>query len=317
VSMPGARPTFLVIGAGKAGTTTFWQLLRQHPQIFMSARKEPHFFSFDNNYAKGTSWYEAHFAEGQGHPQRGEASTSYAARTMFPQAANRIAAYDPALKLIYLVREPLARIESAWQQLRRFGPAPTIRRAGMGAIPDAMWVDSSFNRAVRLQDQALVESTNYRKELAVYQGHFADEQILVLLFEDLKRDPRGVLQRSFEFLGVDPQVVLRDYQAHENVYGHYPVLRPGLRRFWSVARRREVCAALVDRLPSGLSERFSRWFLRVPLDGRVCWDAETRAWVLECLGADLRCFLRDHGYPEDVWDLGYGRASVSPGLEPS
>ncbi len=306
MNQPGAKPTFLVIGAGKAGTTTFWQLLRQHPQIFMSTRKEPHFFSFDKNFARGAAWYEAHFAEGRDHAHRGEASTTYSLRNLFPHAAERIAAYDPTLKLIYLVRDPGERIESAWQQLRRFGPAPGLRAAGMGDVPDAMWVDNSFDRAVRLQSQALVESTNYRKELALYEQHFCREQILVLLFEDLKRDPRAVMGRCFGFLGVDSEVELTDYAAHENVYGHYPVLRPGLRRFWSVARRREVSAALVDRLPQALCERLSRWFLRVPLSGRPRWEPETRSWMLECLGDDLRVFLRAHGYPEDVWDLGDG-----------
>jgi hypothetical protein len=305
----GIRPTFLVIGAAKAGTTSLWRLLRQHPQIFMTARKEPHFFSFDNNYARGPAWYESHFEDGAGFPQRGEATTSYSIRALFPDTAQRVAAYDPSLKLIYIVREPLARIESTWQQLRRFGPAPTVRVSGLGSVPDSIWVDCSFNRAVRLQSDALVESTNYRKELAAYQKHFADEQILVLLCEDLLRDPGAVLRRCFEFLEVDPDIELSDDVPVENTYGSYPVLRPVLRRFWSTERRREASARVVDLLPAGLCERFSRWFLRVKLKQRPSWEPETRDWVLDILRDDLQQFLDEHGYPRDVWSLDqFGRA---------
>jgi hypothetical protein len=297
------KPTFLVIGAAKSGTTTLHRLLGQHPEIFASVRKEPHYFSFDRNFARGPRWYESWFERGAGCRHRGEASTTYTVRKLFPRAAERAASYDRDLRLIYLVRDPLRRIESAWQQLRRFGPAPPIRAAGLGDVPDSMWVDLSFDRAVRRQADVLVESTNYRAELAVWRRWWERERILVLLFEDLQRDPRAVTRRCFEFLGVDAGVELRDYGVHANPYGDYPVPRPVLRKLWSSPRRRRACAAVVDRLPQRLAERLSRKLLRVRLTERPRWEPETRAWVLGRLRGDLQHFLDEHGYPRTSWVL--------------
>ena len=297
------RPTFVVIGAAKCGTTSLCQLLGQHPEVFMTARKELHYFSFDRNFERGPGWYEAWFEGGAAFPQRGEGSASYTARKLFPRTAQRMATYDPGLKLVYIARDPLARIESAWQQGRRMGPASPMRYAGLGDFPDSMWVDNSFDRAVHRQVDVLVETTNYLAELALYRERFPGEQILVLLFEDLARDPRAVTRRCFEFLGVDPEVELADYSVRANAFGSYPVHRDFLRTIWASARLRRWSARAVDHLPRRLCERLSVRFLRVPLSERPRWVPETRAWVLSRLRGDLERFLEQHGYPRDAWTL--------------
>ena len=295
------RPTFLVIGAAKCGTTTLWELLRQHPEVFLTERKELHYFSFDRNHARGPAWYERWF-EGAGDAvARGECSTTYTVRRVFPRAAERIAAYDAGLRLIYLVRDPLPRIESLWRQLLRFGPAPPIRAVGLGNVPDELWVDSSFERAVRRQEAVLVDSTNYRQELEVHRRHFPDERILVLFFEDLRRDPVGVAQRAFRFLEVDPTFAPRVRERPSNPYDAYPVHRPLLRRLWSSRATRAACASALDLLPPRLCERLSVRFLRVPLAERPRWSTATREWVLERLRPDLERFRAEHGAPADGW----------------
>src|SRR3954447_19096874 len=68
-AVPEARglPTFLVIGAMKAGTTSLYEYLRAHPQVFMATPKELHFFPADKQWALGVDWYAAHFdAAGEG-----------------------------------------------------------------------------------------------------------------------------------------------------------------------------------------------------------------------------------------------------------
>ena len=79
-------PTFIVIGAGKAGTTSLWGYLRDHPQVFMSDPKELDFFTVEHNWSKGVGWYEAHFADAGDAVARGEASGSY---TNWPNFAGR------------------------------------------------------------------------------------------------------------------------------------------------------------------------------------------------------------------------------------
>ncbi|MHC4822384.1 MAG: sulfotransferase domain-containing protein [Planctomycetota bacterium] len=296
-------PTFLIIGAAKAGTTSFWHQLRQHPEVFLPDRKEVHFFSFDYNFAQGVDWYHSWFEGSESFAVRGESSTSYSARKIFPDASARISAYDPNLKLIYLVRDPLKRIESAWQQMLRFGPAPGIYLNGLREIPEAMWVDSSFNRAVRLQSDALISSSNYLRELDRYRQGFPDEQIHVVFFEDFIADQQATMHRCFEFLEVDPDLHVPEEDAHLNPYGVYRVLREPLRRFWAVPRRRRISAAIVDRLPRPLCQRFSQMFLRVRLRERPTWDDETRAWALDQLRDDLQVFLERHADGRDLWRL--------------
>ena len=293
------KPTFLVIGAAKAGTSTLVHQLRQHPEIFMSPKKELHFFSFDPTYAKGVQWYESWFQDCAGRRHVGEASTSYTVRKVFPHAAERMAAYAPDLRLIYIVRHPLERMESLWLQLRRLGVAP-FSRVGMTSVPPQMRVDLSFNKAIRLQADALLESTNYWREINVYRQHFADEQILVLLFEELRGDQQRALRRCFEFLGVDPTVQLHG-SAHLNSMDEYRLPRSLLWRLWSSPRLTKLYTAVGGALPEWVRAPLRRRFLLAPVKARPRWDADTRAWAWGQLQNDVRKFLEFYGYDPGIW----------------
>ena len=292
-----------MIGAAKAGTTTLCHHLRRHPEIFFSPRKELHYFSFEPTHAQGLEWYEAWFEGSQGYPQRGEGSTSYSGHGVFPLAAERIAAYEPRFKLIYIVRDPLRRIESVWLQLRRFGATSPYEDVGMHEVPLEMQVDLDFNRAVRLQSKALVESTNYWREIGVYRRLFPDEQILVLLFEDLQRDPRGTLRRCFEFLGVDPDFELEDERAHLNSMHEYSHPRELLWRLWSSPRRRRIYSSAARAVPIPVRRWLNRRLLRTAVERRPSWEPATRAWVWEQLEQDSRRLLEFYGLRGDAWEL--------------
>lgn len=295
------RPSFVVIGAAKSGTSSLCHLLGQHREIFMSPRKELHHFSFDEVFARGVEQYERWFDGARETQQVGEGSTSYTVRKLFPRTAERLAAYEPELKLIFIAREPIARMESVWMQLRWLSAMHRFREVGVSSLPDAMWVDLSFNRAVRLQSDVIVESTNYRKELDVYREFFDDEQILVLLFEQLERDPASVLRRCFEFLGVDPEGSLPERGVHLNSADERRVPRAVLRRLWSSDRIRRASAWAGDALPLSVRSPLSRRFLRVPAV-RPRWEAETLAWAMERLRDDLEWFLEFYDYPRAAWD---------------
>ena len=83
------QPTFLVIGAMKAGTTALWRYLREHSEVFMPDPKEVHFFS--RKWDEGWDWYEAKFADTDGALAVGEASPSYSEFCDFPEVPERIA----------------------------------------------------------------------------------------------------------------------------------------------------------------------------------------------------------------------------------
>ena len=115
-------PNFLIIGAGKSGTTSLWNYLDQHPQIGMLAIKEPSFFSMDEVHDRGLAWYRRLFAGHAGAVARGEASNSYSATDTFPKTIDRIAATLPDPRFVYIVRHPRARTESDWMERQRIAP---------------------------------------------------------------------------------------------------------------------------------------------------------------------------------------------------
>ena len=129
-------PNFLVIGTGRAGTTSLYHYLAQHPQIFMSPVKEPKFFALEGHSldfrgpgderirAETTTTLSAYrqlFDGVRDEIAVGEASTLYLSHETAPDA---IARYVPDVRLIALLRDPAARAHSAFQHLTRDGWEP-------------------------------------------------------------------------------------------------------------------------------------------------------------------------------------------------
>src|SRR3954447_8551846 len=108
-------PSFLVIGAKKAGSTSMHRYLASHPDVFMPAEKHLDFFSGET-WERGVDWYAEQFAKGDRCAARGEASNSYAAHPVVQGVPARIASVVPDVRLVYVIREPIARITSHYRQ---------------------------------------------------------------------------------------------------------------------------------------------------------------------------------------------------------
>jgi Sulfotransferase domain len=277
------KPNYLVIGAAKCATTTIRALLGRHPEIFM-VRPEPQFFNDDWVYKRGFAWYESLFNEAGERRWRGEGSNSYTMHERFPQAFGRLTALLPKLKLIYVVREPFSRIESFWLELRSHHPD--------FAHPD-------FNRAVFFNRADLTDASNYLRQLEPYRQFYGDESILVLFYEDFRREPTAVLKRCFEFLGVDPDVDVSAGKTRLNESDGKRIAAPILSQLRSI----RVYRRAVDRVPFFLRDTVARTFFYQKVRQRPQWRPETRAWVSHLLRDDLRTFLRQYGKPPDFWNL--------------
>jgi hypothetical protein len=203
-------PTFLVIGAPKAGTTSLAAYLEQHPEVFVSPIKEPEFFTlqdridrpftgpgverFAGTFVGSRAEYERLFADAQPSGQRGELSTAY---LYSERAPSRIAELLPECKLIAILREPVARAWSHWKMNVRLG-----------------FEDLPFEEAIRCEDERAQRNWMPRAQytkvgfysdgLARYYDRFPRDQFLVLLYEDYVEQPERFMRRIFEFLGVDP-----------------------------------------------------------------------------------------------------------------
>lgn len=200
-----ALPTFVIIGAAKAGTTSLHYYLGLHPEIQMSAVKETNFFAGPPNgrpYALGQvgplEQYERLFDATV--PVRGETSPNYASYPLRPGVPERIKELVPEGKVIYLVRDPIARVVSHHQHIRA---ASGEKRT----LPELLR---------EIQDPTQTTTTCfslYATQLERYLPHFPQERILVLDQADLLREREATLREVFEFLAVNPDFTSPQFDA--------------------------------------------------------------------------------------------------------
>lgn len=175
------RPNFLGIGPGKAGTTWLYQVLKEHPEVGLAAAKETLYFT--SEYHRGIEWYLRLFRGCRGRPAIGEVSNVY---IFDAAAADRIRAFNPAMRLISCLRDPVDRAFSHYLFLARNGQVHGTFEEVIASSPD------------------LLERGEYFRLLQPWLRNFPPEQILLLVFDDLRERPEEVTRRMFGFIGVDP-----------------------------------------------------------------------------------------------------------------
>ncbi len=173
---------FIGIGAQKSGTSWAYACLYEHPEICAPV-KEIHFFSRPR-FEKGQGWYEGHFSSCKEGKHKGEFSTSY---LYSKDAPERIQALYPQAKIIAIIRNPVARAVSQYRNSIKSGEITE---------------DVPFE-AFAEQEKSVLEQGLYSVQLSRYYALFPKEQILVLVYEDIKKDPKAFMKRIYQFLGVD------------------------------------------------------------------------------------------------------------------
>ncbi len=211
---PTRFPDFFVVGHPKSGTTALYDMLRQHPQIFMSPIKEPRFFAANNDlrFPGARPMTEAEylglFAAAIPEQRLGEASPQYlASRT----AAGQIAHVNHAAQIIAILREPASFVHSLHlHYVRRGLDRPADLREALASGPShELWLH--YAQRVR-----------YVEQLERYRAVFPPEQLQVLIYDDYRRANVETLRLVFEFLGVDEQVEVapREFRAAVGVRSH-------------------------------------------------------------------------------------------------
>ena len=197
-------PNFLIIGSQKAGTTSLYRILKEHPQIFMADKKEINFFFKEGEYARGAEAYAAHFADSANQLARGEASPGYICH---PEAPKRIHALLPDVKLILTVRDPIQRaISQYWDNRRHLNESHTFAEAVDLYLSDEYHPDEIgyFSRGV------------YMRYIRKYLEYFPRENLLILPFEEMISAPKGFYKRIFTFLDVDVDFISEDFDEAFN-----------------------------------------------------------------------------------------------------
>ncbi len=231
VRRPGRLPTFLVIGAMKAGTDSLWQYLRAHPRVFMSETKELDFFVAESKLRRGEAWYRGQFVGASPDALAiGEASTSYSKHPFYPGVAERVHEVLPDVRIVYLVRDPVERIRSQWQHqvLLRLEQRPLARAV--------------------LEDPSYVDFSRYGMQIERYLRWLPADRVLVVASEALRGDRAATVSSILGFLGVEepmPPDAL-ETEHHATAVGAVP------RRGLALAKSMPGYAALARHAPSSL-----------------------------------------------------------------
>ncbi len=187
-------PDFIIIGAAKCGTTSLHSYLQQHPQIYLCSQKETFFFINESVRFKLKPWgavteFEDYLAFFEGAPINsivGEISTNYYA---YSESAKLIQNLIPQVKIIAILRDPADRAFSHYSMFVSAGHEK-----------------EDFSNFIE-KDNRYVTKGFYYSELLPFFEVFEKEQIKVLLFDDLCKNPIGFMQDLFRYVGVDDQFI--------------------------------------------------------------------------------------------------------------
>ena len=219
--MAKPRVTFLIGGVQKGGTTALASFLARHPMLELPAKKEAHVFDspeFDDDWApeQVDQRYDGCFQRSEG-VLHGDATPIY---LFHPILVRRIAAYNPEMKWIVILRHPLERALSQYHMERCRGletwpllPALLLERWRLRGHEDDFSPDSPLRR------HSYRARGDYARQLDVLFSHFPARQVLLLRNEQLALQPDETLEKACQFLGVEPMATDLEYpRVFENNY---------------------------------------------------------------------------------------------------
>jgi len=241
-------PGLLIIGAQRAGTTSFFDLLSGHPEVLPSLEKEVHYF--DHHFERGTDWYRAQFPRGRPVALEGGPAAALPAEAtpyyLFdPRVPARVGALLPEARFIVLLRHPVDRAYSHWARERRLGREPLDFEAAVAAEParlasevDRAGPEDAFDEPHH-QYHSYLGRSRYAEQIERWLTHFRRERFLFLRSEDFYADPDAAVAAATRFLGLrdwSPESVRRLQQGS---YAEMPAtLREKLCRQLAPADRR-------------------------------------------------------------------------------
>jgi hypothetical protein len=203
-----SQPSFIIIGAQKAGTSALFSILSQHPEIASPSLKEIHFFDGASiRYGDFAAYHSMFPFPFQMRPNKVtfEASPSY---LVHPECPQRLKEYDPNLRLITILRDPVARAYSSWNMYRRFenSPAPQYRKLSeTRSFEDAVMEEiTQIDRTGHAGNlRAYVERGIYVTQLERYFNLFPRHSCLILDYEAFVQCPKESLQTVCEFVRLE------------------------------------------------------------------------------------------------------------------
>lgn len=230
-------PSFFVVGAQKAGTTTLFDIFSKHPEIYMPQKKETRFFSW--HYENGFDWYsKQYFSIGRDNVLTGEISPDYLCNAEVPKRIKKHCGEN--VKIIILMRHPAKRAYSQYIMNHKFEKKRFYD-----------WIKYPFEKQVEQEyinkiPSSYIEQGLYYKHYKRYEEHFPKENILLVLFEDLVGEKKTVtLNKIMSFLGVQALPQLNNVHSNKASLPKYS----GLNFIYSQNRFAKLLRNSISRFP--------------------------------------------------------------------
>ena len=308
--MTPQKPTFLIIGSAKCGTTALASILSNHPDCCMSRPKEVKFFldtidykSNNPNYEKGWDWYQKAFAHYNGETAIGEGTPNYSAHTRSPNTAKRVYDFNPDMKIIYMVRNPLARQISAWKMQYTVGlnesPPPT---------PEHEWALKGLDYWMeKKRDQGQWNDCRYGYQLEAYEAFFPKKNICVSFLEDWKHSKDSEISRILRFLALDPTLLPETIQEHANRGDDRKASRPLVKKI----RTNPAVRSVIQYLPSSWRDwSRAKFAAKAVVYPSTEMSSGVKDSFVDYIIADVEMFLSRYEKPQDFWSDAFIRQKV-------
>lgn len=280
----------MIVGAMKCGTTTLADALKEHPAVSFCRVKEPEFFSKHADWRAGLSEYHALFEQREG-ALYAEASTGL---TFYPHfnlgVWNDLFAYDPGLKFIYLVRDPIDRIVSHYMHIYERG-----------------FTNAPLGEALR-KVPVLLNVSRYHAQIAPFIERFGRQRVLILDFQRLVSDRAATLRDVAAFAGIDPEgFPTAAKHSNASIGGTKPHHRFDDPGHWARHLRRVVPKPLRERTWRMLTRPGSRSFTAKPE-----FTAQQKEAIVRMLATDIVALgtLMDRDLSEWFAHAGLPRPSI-------
>ena len=224
---------FIVAGVQKAGTTAIHDFLAQHPQIALLRDQALHFFDKEEHFCSSRTGLCApdyrilhgNFDPGWRWRIAGEVTADY---LYYPRALERIAAYNPKMKLIISLRNPTERAFSQWNMRREKDQEPL-------EFLEALKRDQEIGIWKAPRGNAYIARSLYSPQLKKAFELFSPEQVLILKYENFRANPLPIVDAIFDFLGIERKSRLKNKQRNVGSYSRK-----------LSAEEREYAAAIFD-----------------------------------------------------------------------
>jgi hypothetical protein len=231
VDLFNTLPNFLIIGAAKAGTTTLFELLKQHPQVYLPFFKEPMFFSHDDNYRRGADWYvRTYFKRAAASLARGEATPHYLYWSEKVAPRIRQVYGEAAIKFIVIFRDPVRRAYSWYWNMVKEGREELPFEAALEQEARRLHENNANLQRTGVMTYGYVRGSSYASALQPFLDIFPHRDFLFLLQENLNQDFSETMRGLLEFLELDPSILPRPISSN-------PASLPRSRRMQDFLRR--------------------------------------------------------------------------------